>query len=322
MSKKFTVGLDLGGTNTKVALLKDTKNIIDKTVFSTRKFKKKSELLKKIITAINDILTRNNIRERDVIGLGVGVAGPVNFEEGLIYNLVNIKGWHNVYLKKILEEKLKIKTYLDNDVNLVALAEHKFGAGIKTRNMIAITLGTGVGAGIILEGRLYRGSDFVAGEVGHIPVNIEGPKCNCGGYACLERYVGNRYIVKRAEELLKKDKNSKLSELAYGKTLKITPEVISKAAKLKDKIAIKVWQETGVYIGVALSGLVNVLNPERIVIGGGISLAGKILFDSIRDTVTKRAMKTATKNLKIVPAKLGEDAGIIGASALIVTSRK
>ncbi len=318
----YTLGVDLGGTNTKIALFKEVKKIEAKRILKTKEYKSKRILINKILESIGDLLKDNNLKNKQIKGLGIGVAGPVDFERGFIYRLVNVKGWENVPLKSLLYKKLKIKTFLDNDVNLVGLAELKYGAGKGAKNMICITLGTGVGGVLILEGRIYRGSHSTAGEVGHIPINVKGPRCNCGGEACLERYVGNRYIIKRARDLVKKRGKSRILELADNKISKITPEIISQAAKLGDKTAIAVWEETGYLIGVALAGLVNVFNPERIVIGGGVSLAGDVLFKSIRETVAKRAMATPARQVKIVPAKLGEDAGLIGASILATSSKE
>ena len=316
ISGEFTLSTDLGGTNTKIALVKNEKNIIARRILSTEKYKGKKLLINKIAATINDLLKSNNVKKGKIKAVGIGVAGPVDFKKGLIHRLVNVKGWHNVYLKRILSRKLKLKVYMDNDVNLVTLGEYKYGAGRGTKNMICITLGTGVGGGIILDGNLYRGSGFTAGEVGHIPINVNGPRCNCGGKACLERYVSNYCIVEEAKKLVRKRPNSKILKFADGKPSKITPKVISEAAHLGDKLAIKIWKETGVYIGVALTGLVNVFNPECIVIGGGVSLAGDVLFNSIRETVARRAMKEPAQKVKIVPAELGNDAGLIGASIL------
>jgi glucokinase len=316
MQKRYTVAIDLGGTNAKIALIKDEKEILSKEVFSTKDYQGREVLIKQITESVNSLLKDKKVKKTQVKALGIGVPGPVDFEKGVIYQLTNVKGWRDVPLKRILSGKLKLKVYIDNDVNLIALGEYKHGAGKGTKNMICLTLGTGVGGGLILDGRLYRGSNFTAGEVGHIPVNLQGPKCNCGGRGCLERYVGNYYLVERAKELIKGKPNSEILKLAGGRLSKISPEIIDRASKAGDKLALGIWQETGRYIGVALAGLVNVFNPERIVIGGGVALAGEVLFASIRKTVSLRAMEAPARKVKIVPAKLGDEAGLLGASIL------
>jgi len=201
-----------------------------------------------------------------------------------------------------LQRRLGLKVNLDNDVNAMTLAEHKFGAGKGAANLVCLTLGTGVGGGIILNGELYRGSTMVAGEVGHIPINEKGPRCNCRGYACIERYVGNRYILSRARKILGKG---------------ITLRRIDKLAKKGNRKAIGIWADVGRKLGVMLTGVVNLLNPDKIIIGGGVSKAGELILKPLRQELKARAMKDPAAHVKIVRAKLGTDAGIIGASLLV-----
>jgi glucokinase len=316
MKKKYTFGIDLGGTNIKVALLKNTNDIVEKTVIETHRYKGKAKLITEIIRTIKCIMSTNNVAKNEVAGIGIGVAGPIDFDRGFIHVLTNIKGWKNTPLKQILTKKTGIKTFVDNDVNVVTLGELKYGAGKGFQDILCLTLGTGVGGGIVLNGHLYRGPNFTAGEIGHIPINVIGPKCNCGGIACVERYVGNRYIILRAKELVKKDKKSLILKYVNNRPSKITPKIISQAAKNKDKTALLIWREVGNYLGIALSGLINTFNPELIVIGGGVAKAGKPLFDSIKKTIKLRAMKNPATFVNVVPAVLGEEAGIIGASVL------
>jgi glucokinase len=219
-------------------------------------------------------------------------------------------------LKRLIEENVGIDTFVDNDVNLMTLGELHYGAGKDAKNMVCLTLGTGVGGGIVIDGKLYRGSTLTAGEIGHIPINEKGPKCSCGSAGCLERYVGNRHIITLALRKLSGNKKSLILALVNGNRANITPEIISKAAKVDDRLAIEIWQEVGRHIGIALTGVVNFLNPEKIIIGGGVAAAGKVLFDSIRATVNERAMDVPKRGVKIVPAKLGNNAGLIGASIL------
>lgn len=316
MSKDYAIGIDLGGTNVKMGLVKKGSRILKRKVLNTGDYPSRRALIKAMIDTSGDFLRSSKLKANQVAGIGVGVPGPVNFEEGIIYTLTNIKGWNNVELEKIFEEKLKIKTYLDNDVNVIAVGEHIYGAGTGVDNLICITLGTGVGGALIINGKIYRGANFVAGEIGHVPINIKGPVCACGAVACLERYVGNRYIVERAKRAARRKKKSLLSKLVKGDMSKITPELITKAARKNDSLARSIWQEAGLYIGTALSGVVNLLNPEMIIIGGGISKAGNVLLEPIRQTVKKRSMASSLKGLKIVSARLGEDAGLIGAATL------
>ncbi len=316
MKKHFTIGIDLGGTNVKIALLKNVNHVVQKVIIKTVKYKGKSKLIAEVSKTIRQLLKDNKLKKNQIAGIGIGVAGLIDFDRGFIHNLTNIQGWKNTSLKQILTKKVGIRTFVDNDVNVVTLGELAYGAGIGFKDVICLTLGTGVGGGIVLNGCLYRGPNFTAGEIGHIPINITGPKCNCGGTACIERYVGNKFISQRARELVKKNKKSLILKYADNQHSKITPQIISQAARAKDKTALFIWEEVGNFLGIALSGLVNTFNPELIVIGGGVAKAGKPLFDSIKKTIKLRAMKNPASFVRVVPALLGEEAGIVGASVL------
>ncbi|MCM8782588.1 MAG: ROK family protein, partial [Candidatus Omnitrophica bacterium] len=240
---------------------------------------------------------------------------------GIIHHLVNIKGFKKVPLKKLIEARTGIPTFLDNDVNVMTLGELYYGAGKGAKNLLCITLGTGVGGGIVIEGQLYRGSSLSAGEIGHMPLNERGPRCNCGGFGCMEKFVGNKYIVAKTIKEIKKGKKSIIKKMVKGHLKRITPELISLAAKKQDKLAKAIWEEIGSHLGVTLAGVINLLDPERIIIGGGVAEAGNILFEAIRKTVRERAMRVPAKGVKIVKAKLGQDAGLIGAAVLVRLSR-
>lgn len=316
--KRFAIGIDLGGTYTKLALVDKRGRLFHKATISTVAYNTREALLDSITDKIDKILKSVRLTANDLLGIGIGVPGLVDFERGLIYYLTNVPGWKNVLLKKFLEKRLKAKVLIDNDVNLMALGEYRFGAGKGTKNLVCLTLGTGVGGGIILGGELYRGSSSVAGEIGHMPLKQDGLSCNCGSFGCLERYVGNRFIVDEIKNKIRAGKYTLIRKLVKGNLSLITPEVISCAAKRNDKLAVDFWQEIGKRIGITLSGVINLLNPERVIIGGGLANAGQILFKSIRDTVDKRALPINKRAVKILKAKLGADAGIVGAAALFL----
>lgn len=306
MFHKFIIGIDLGGTNLKVGLLDLRYKIRFKNILSTRGLPGKSELIKKIIDCIQDIKVRHKLNRRQILGIGLGVPGPVDFKSGTVHFFPNIPGWKKVRLRAILEKKLKLPVFIDNDANLMALAEHRLGAARASKNAVCLTLGTGVGSGIIINGQLYRGSSFAAGELGHVPINEKGPLCNCGGHACLEAYVGNKAILRKAKTVFNRD---------------VTLEELSRLAKNRNKKAIDIWQETADKLGIALTGAVNFLNPDSIVIGGGVANAGNILFAAVRRAIRNHAMAIQAKTAKVSKAKLGNDAGIIGAAILLKESQ-
>jgi glucokinase len=302
--EKFIIGIDAGATNIKVGLI-DPANyrIIYTTLFGTRHYtRKKEDLINAFVKAVNFILLNKHLSRKNILAFGLGLPGPIDSQKGIVHFLPNISGWNEVPLKKILESRLKIPVFVDNDVKLITLAEWKLGAGKGVKNLLCITLGTGVGGGLILNNRLYRGENFLAGEIGHMPINELGPVCNCGGSACLERYIGNKYILSAAKRIFK-DK-------------KITLEKISALARKGDRKAIRIWQDVGRRLGIALSGAINLLNLQMVIIGGGVSAAGSPLFNSVKETVKLRSMPSHSIYVKIVKSKIGQEAGILGAAIL------
>jgi glucokinase len=302
MPGKFIISIDLGGTNLKVALMDLSYQIKLKSILSTKAFIKKETLIRAIIDSVRDIIKSNALHRNNILGIGLGLPGPIDAEQGIVHFFPNIPGWREVKLKKILEQTLRLPVFLDNDANLMALAEFKLGAAKGLRNAVCLTLGTGVGAGIIIDGSLYRGSTFCAGEIGHMPINEKGTRCNCGGIACLETYIGNNRILENARRLFKRD---------------ISLEELSRKAKRHDRLAQGLWSVVGTKLGIALAGVVNLLNPDAIVIGGGVAGAGKILFDKVKEIILNRAMRIQAKHVLVLKAKLGSDAGLIGAAILV-----
>lgn len=302
MIKRFIVAIDLGGTNLKCALLNSKLEIKARTSFNTKSFDNKLKLIEGIAGSINSFISNHGLSTKDILGVGIGVPGPVDTFKGIVHFLPNIAGWNNVRLKEILESRTKLAVFIDNDAKLMALAEHLAGSARGYKNAICLTLGTGVGAGIIINGSLYRGLDNAAGEIGHVPINEHGPICGCGSYACLETYIGNKAIIKEAQKI-------------FGS--KITLEKVSQMSTNNNVRAVKFWNRVGEKLGIALSGIVNLLNLDAIIIGGGIADSGKILFSSVKQTICTRAMSVQAKRVKIFKARLGIDAGIIGAGYLV-----
>jgi len=302
MAKSFIIAIDLGGTNLKCALLDNNLKIKAKNYFSTKSFNNKLKLIQGIADSVNSFILRHGISRSSVSGVGIGLPGPVDTLKGVVHFLPNIPGWREVGLKKILERKTSLPVFIDNDAKLMALAEYRAGQAKKYKNALCLTLGTGVGGGLIINGCLYRGSDNAAGEIGHVPINEKGPLCPCGGSACLESYIGNASILKEARKL-------------FGP--RITLEKVSNLANVNNSRAINLWLKVGERLGIALSGIINLLNLDAVVIGGGVSDAGKVLFESVRKTILLRAMSVQAKRVKIFKARLGNDAGIIGAGYLV-----
>ncbi len=307
MLKKFIIAIDLGGTNLKIAILDLKYKIREKQVLNTRRFRRKEDLISAITHSVSRITENNNLKKKNILGIGLGLPGPIDIKHGIVHFFPNIPGWKEVNLRKKLEDELRLPVFMDNDANLMSLAEHRLGAARGAKNAICITLGTGVGGGVIIDGTLYRGLSFAAGEIGHIPINEKGPRCNCGGIACLEAYIGNNRIKNEARKLFKRD---------------ISLEELSALARKKNKKASRIWLQVGTRLGIALAGVINLLNLDTVVIGGGIANAGRILFDEARQTIRNRAMSVQARHVKVCKAELASDAGLIGAAILVKENNK
>ena len=318
MVQKTAIGVDIGGTSVKLGLVDDRGKILLRDTFLTRDFPGRNNLLKILSSRVLSLAAKARNLHVKVTGVGIGAPGPIDVERGFVYFFPNIPGWKNTPLKKILEKKLKLKVRIDNDANAMALAEYLFGSGRGSRNMIALTLGTGVGGGLVIDGKLFHGSSYSAAEIGHLKINEEGPLCGCGGHGCIETYVGNGYFVKEVQKRLAAGAKSILTTwIRRGREL--TPKLVQEAASSGDVFSKKMWEETGAHLGSALAGLVDILNPDRIVIGGGIALGGEMIFRPVRRAIAKKAFPIAVRSARVLPAKLGADAGLVGAAALALT---
>jgi glucokinase len=309
MSTPTAIGFDMGATSTKTGVVRDGKILTKGSVIETRQDGDTAALIDAFILEIK----RLKELHPDVEAVGVGVPGIINPVQGVVVNLTNVKGWSNIPLRSIIMDRTNLVGNLENDAKAMAYAEWKYGAGQSVPNVVCVTLGTAVGGGLILNGRLYRGARWVAGEIGQTSIDYQGVDFVYGNKGALEAYVGHRQISARAQEIYKE----------AGKTLsdeEAELHLLSEAADNGDKLADKVWQDVGLKIGVGLTNVIWVVNPDRIVIGGGVAKAGERLFGYIRQTIRERCEKTFWENLDIVPATLGNDAGIIGAAALALES--
>lgn len=314
--KKFRIGVDIGGTNVKIALVDFDGKIIYSNTVPTRAEMGYEAGVNNIKQAIKDLMAETGESAKTIEAIGFGLPGQIDYKEGVVKNLPNIPGWVNIPLAKIMEDEFNIPTRLDNDVRCAALGELNFGAGKGCENLICITVGTGIGSGIVLNGKLVRGATNAAGEIGHIKMNMTGgPLCGCGDYGCFEAYASGPAIVIMAKEYISGGKSAKYKEMAADGI--ITPYIVAQAALQGDAVSIQIFKQMGKIIGTGLASVVNLLNPEKIIIGGGVADAGSILLDPIKATIIDRAMPIQAKAVEVVPAQLANAAGVIGASLLI-----
>ncbi len=307
------IGIDLGGTNLKSGILLHQGELLHLTYFPAEADKGPQKVIENIIFSIEQLLKKKEAY--DIAGIGIGSPGQVDFKTGVVNDPPNFEGWCSEKLAEIINQRFRVPTFVDNDGNVAALAANVFGAGKKSQHFAVITLGTGVGCGIILNNKIYHGTTGAAGEFGHLCIKYDGPLCKCGQHGCVERYVGAQWIVKRAIDYLSSYANSELHR--FENKVNISPKIISQLANQGDKLCGRVIEETGDFLGVALGSLVNLLNLDLILIGGGISNAGPLLFNAIRKSFKKFSLSISGSVVKIEKATLGESAGVVGAGQLV-----
>lgn len=312
------IGIDVGGTNVKIALVDKSGKIIYSNSVPTYAKMGYEYTVNNIKQAIKDLMKETNTTAKDIDGIGFDFPGQVDYKTGVVKLAPNIPGWVNVPIAQMIEEEFHIPTRIDNDVRCAALGEMKFGAGQGCENFVCITVGTGIGSGLVINGQLVRGASNAAGEIGHIKLQMkDGLICGCGDTGCLEAYASGPSIVAMAQDYIKGGKSTKFREMAAAEGGEITPYMVAKAAEAGDPVAKRIFAIVGEYIGIGLTSVINLLNPEKVIIGGGVAEAGDLLLEPIRKTIKERAMVVAGSAVEIVPAQLGNSAGVIGASMLI-----
>ena len=273
-------------------------------------------VFKELVKLINEVIECSKIEKEKILGAGVALHGIVNARTGMsIYS--PYYGWKEINIKEALENELNLGVYVDNDVRAMALGESWFGITKDISNFVTLNISIGIGAGIIINNKPYYGVDFSAGEIGHIVVEGDGDKCNCGNYGCLETVASNNNITKKAIKLIKQGTNSVLKELKADIN-QLTIEDISEAAKLEDELAISIIKEAARYIGIAITNLINILNPTSIVVVGEIFENTFYAIETLNEIVKNRGMKLSSENVRIIKSMLGRDAAVVGATTLVI----
>mgnify|MGYP000129475417 CR=1 FL=1 len=319
LEKKYSIGVDLGGTNIVSVIVNCQGKIVNRLKVPTLAERGKEATIKRIIETIHENIVQSTIAPADIIGIGIGAPGPLNIERGIINFAPNLPGWRDVPLKKILEDEFNMKVVLENDANAGAWGDRCFGIGRAVRNLVCFTLGTGIGGGIIINGRIYHGSNYGAAELGHMTVNKDGPRCNCGNYGCLEAYSSATGIKNRIRNRIKEGIKSKFLNFNNNNELveSLRLKSIFETARKGDELTKDIVEEAISYLGIAIANIANILNPEMVVLVGGITNEGDKLLIPLREEVKKRAFYSNYKSLKIVIGKLGGNAGVLGAAALL-----
>ena len=318
--QRYIIGVDLGGTNISVgAMPEDGSTACAARSVPTRADQGADAVVDRIVQlielVISDTRAESGAARKDFIGVGIGAPGPLDRERGLVIVAPNL-GWHNFPLRDRVGERVALPATLDNDANCATFGEWWQGAAKGGRNVVGMTIGTGIGGGLILEGRLFHGASDVAGEIGHTTIDSTGRRCKCGNYGCLEAYASGTAIAVRAREALDRDESgSILPQIAGGDLERITAATVYEAAQRGDPLAIELVQETARFLGAGVANLLNIFNPDTVVIAGGVTQAGELLFDPLRVEVRRRAFKPAVDACRIVAGILPGTAGVVGAIA-------
>lgn len=311
----YFAGVDIGGTAIKFGLITTEGKLIEKWSIHTNTENNGATIISDIWTSLSSVLEKNKIEKESIIGIGAGLPGFINTEKGIVYEAVNI-GWKNLKFKEQLEGLSGLPVYIENDANTAVLGENWQGAGNESKHVIAVTLGTGVGGGIIANGEILNGQNGMAGELGHILIEEDGELCNCGNHGCLETITSATGIVKQAEKKIKENPDSPMAAL-YHKERKITSKDIFLLAANGDVLANEIINHTTDILGKTFANLGIILNPEKILIGGGVSKAGQPLLEKIIAAFEAHALPRVVDACEIKLAQLGNDAGIIGAAYLV-----
>ena len=323
--RRYVLGVDLGGTKISVgAMPDDGGRMIGVRSQPTRAEQGADAVVDRIVEMIETVIAvakaEEGVPRSAFAGVGVGAPGPLDRDRTLVVVAPNL-GWKNVPLPGLIAERVGLPAVLDNDANCATLGEAWIGAAQGARYVLGLTLGTGIGGGLIVNGRLYHGASNVAGEVGHMTIETQGRRCACGNYGCLEAYASGPNIAQRAREVVESGEASALSEMVGGDLSLITAQHVYEANDRGDEVAHEVVRETARFLGAGVANLLNVFNPDVVVLAGGVTRAGPALFEPLRAEVRRRAFKPAVDAARIVPGTLEGTTGVVGAVKVFLDQR-
>jgi glucokinase len=318
LSENLYCGIDIGGTTINIGVMTSEGALLAEKHIASQVNKGVGSVVERISDAI--LQCGMDVGDhRAISGVGIGIAGLVDTKNGILHEATNLPGWTNVALGAKLQGKLNVPVILDNDANVAALGEYMFGAGRDYPYLMMVTLGTGVGAGLILNGAIFHGAYDAAGEFGHITIDKNGALCACGRRGCVEAYVGTRGIVRTVEQYLPEHPHSSLAKMDIDT---LTPKDIYRQAQLGDELARRVFKIAGENLGYGLGSVVNLLNIQRIILGGGVAAAGDFIMSSAQATLNAVSLNNSAEPVQIVKGTLGAHAGIVGAACLAMAGEK
>ncbi|WP_055665098.1 ROK family protein [Desnuesiella massiliensis] len=314
--KNYVIGIDLGGTKISAAIADLNGNVIFQTTLPTNAQEGEEAVLGRMISVIETLFEKSNKTIEEVVSIGIGSPGPLDAKKGIIITTPNLP-FRNCDIVSPIRNKFNIPVYLDNDANVAAIGEFMLGAAKGTENMVYITVSTGVGGGAVINGKIYRGNTSNALEIGHTTILPDGPRCNCGNHGCVEALASGTAIAKRAKEAIERGLDTTLANYEN-----VTSYEVFREAEKGDIVATDILDRSLNYLGICVANTITSFDPEMVVIGGGVSKGGDIVFERVQQVVNERCFKAMAEACKIVPAGLGTDAGVIGAVALAIMESK
>lgn len=319
--KKYIIGIDIGGTKIATGLVTREGKLRSKVVLPTMSERGINTSIQQIYNSVDELLSISKVRRIDIEGIGACAPGPLDPLRGIVHNPPNLKGWKEVPLAKLLRNKFRMKTRIENDANAAGIAEVIWGAAKGYKHVFYVTVSTGIGTAIIINGKVYHGKNGMAGEGGHVTINYDGKnRCNCGRTGCIECLASGPYTVGKLLKRIRRNPRLKtiITDMVDGELDKVTMVTVGEAALEGDKLALEAVEEEGRLIGIWLGSMINLLDPEVIVIGGGVSLIGKLLFKPIKKAIPEHTINIFSKKTPVVQAKLKRDVGIYGAAATMI----
>ncbi len=310
---RLALGIDMGGTGIKMGFVDEQGHLSSTFRLSTPVKTDPDEVVELISNHAEVMIGRAG--KRNVIGIGLGCAGDIDPVSGTVRISPNLN-WKQVPLRALLRKRLKFPLWVENDANAASWAAYVVEAKRKVKTLLCVTVGTGIGSGIVIDGKLFRGATGTAGEMGHMTLFPDGVPCNCGNQGCTERYIGARAMAAEAIRAIEAGEKTLITKLAQNNLNTITPFMIQQAARRGDRLSIQLWEQAGERLGITLASVVNLLNPEWIVLAGGLTRSGKLLLDPLHRTILKRSFPTPAKAVKLMVSKLDQDLGIVGAGLL------
>lgn len=311
----YYAGVDLGGTNTKIGILNREGDILKSRIIKTLSAEGVDNTLERIWKTIQELSQELDINIKNIKGIGLGIPGPV-LEQSIVAFFANFPWERNINIKEKLEKLTGIETKLDNDANIIALGEAKYGAAKGSKSSVTVALGTGIGGGIYIDGKLVSGAKGAGGEVGHMKIVKDGKLCGCGQRGCFEAYVSATGLIREAVSRLTVNKQNLLYKMIDGDLMKLEAKDIFDAAREGDAFSLDLVDYEAEYLALGIANILNIINPEVVVLGGGVALAGDILLNPMREKMVKYALPVTLEELKIVQGVLGNEAGIKGAVGL------